>query len=199
MEEALNVTGAISPSRYLHYIFLSDHGLALRAIYLKPKPGAQRRALQRARAPFGRETSESILPSASVTALPWAFSCGTNWDALFQGGGGVIGPELAMDGRCLHFSEVDFRTIIFGEKRLGRIGIGGRRFWLAGLWLRAYYRGHKCRRCNIRLDIEVTRTGKIDWPLLVAVVNKRFLQYRTMLGAVQTGLLSHGWSARFID
>src|SRR6201998_1250056 len=75
-----------------------------------------------------------------VTGIPMEFQFGTNWAAFSRSAGGVIGQTLAMEGVFSFFLESTFLGLmLFGEKRLGRIGHWFSVFlvWL-GLWLSRY-------------------------------------------------------------
>src|ERR1700722_20257773 len=75
-----------------------------------------------------------------VTGIPTEFQFGTNWAAFSRAAGGVIGQPLAMEGVFSFFLESSFLgLLLFGEKRLGRIG-----HWFSSLavfvgsWLSGY-------------------------------------------------------------
>ncbi len=75
-----------------------------------------------------------------VTGIPMEFQFGTNWAAFSRAAGGVIGQPLAMEGVFSFFLESSFLgLLLFGEKRLGRIG-----HWFSSLavfvgsWLSGY-------------------------------------------------------------
>ena len=75
-----------------------------------------------------------------VTGIPMEFQFGTNWAAFSRSSGGVIGQTLAMEGVFSFFLESSFLGLmLFGEKRLGRIGHWFSVFlvWL-GSWLSGY-------------------------------------------------------------
>ena len=58
-----------------------------------------------------------------VTGIPMEFQFGTNWAAFSRSSGGVIGQTLAMEGVFSFFLESSFLGLmLFGEKRLGRMG-----------------------------------------------------------------------------
>src|SRR4029450_6213761 len=76
-----------------------------------------------------------------VTGIPMEFQFGTNWARFSSFAGGVIGQTLAMEGMFAFFLESSFLgLVLFGEKRLGRIG-----HYLAtvmvfvGSWLSGYF------------------------------------------------------------
>ncbi len=75
-----------------------------------------------------------------VTGIPMEFQFGTNWAAFSRSSGGVIGQTLAMEGVFSFFLESSFLGLmLFGEKRLGRLGHWFSVFlvWL-GSWLSGY-------------------------------------------------------------
>ncbi len=58
-----------------------------------------------------------------VTGIPMEFQFGTNWARFSRYAGNVIGHTLAMEGLFAFFLESSFLSLlVFGEKRLGRIG-----------------------------------------------------------------------------
>jgi cytochrome d ubiquinol oxidase subunit I len=76
-----------------------------------------------------------------ITGIPMEFQFGTNWARFSTFAGGVIGQTLAMEGMFAFFLESSFLgLVLFGEKRLGRIG-----HYLAtvmvfvGSWLSGYF------------------------------------------------------------
>lgn len=76
-----------------------------------------------------------------VTGVPMEFQFGTNWAAFSQYAGKVVGHTLAMEGLFAFFLESGFIAIlVFGEKRVGRIGhfIAALALWL-GSWLSGYF------------------------------------------------------------
>jgi cytochrome d ubiquinol oxidase subunit I len=76
-----------------------------------------------------------------VTGIPMEFQFGTNWARFSQYAGNVVGHTLAMEGLFAFFLESSFLSLlVFGEKRLGRIG----HFLAAvalfvGSWLSGYF------------------------------------------------------------
>ena len=75
-----------------------------------------------------------------VTGIPMEFQFGTNWSRFSKAAGGVIGHTLGMEGLYSFFLESSFLgLLVFGEKRLGRIGHWFAAFavWL-GSWLSGY-------------------------------------------------------------
>jgi len=76
-----------------------------------------------------------------VTGIPMEFQFGTNWARFSRYAGNVIGHTLAMEGLFAFFLESSFLSLlVFGEKRLGRVG-----HFLAsvalfvGSWLSGYF------------------------------------------------------------
>ena len=58
-----------------------------------------------------------------VTGIPMEFQFGTNWARFSRYAGNVVGHTLAMEGLFAFFLESTFLSILlFGEKRVGRIG-----------------------------------------------------------------------------
>jgi cytochrome d ubiquinol oxidase subunit I len=58
-----------------------------------------------------------------VTGVPMEFQFGTNWARFSRYAGSVVGHTLAMEGLFAFFLESTFLSLlIFGEKRIGRIG-----------------------------------------------------------------------------
>lgn len=76
-----------------------------------------------------------------VTGLPMEFQFGTNWARFSRYAGGVIGQTLAMEGLFAFFLESSFLgLLVFGERRLGRIGHFLASLALfAGTWLSGYF------------------------------------------------------------
>src|SRR4249920_3512001 len=76
-----------------------------------------------------------------VTGIPMEFQFGTNWARFARYAGPVIGQTLAMEGLFAFFLESSFLSLlIWGEKRLGRVG----HFFAAlalflGSWLSGYF------------------------------------------------------------
>src|SRR6478736_215104 len=127
-----------------------------------------------------------------VTGIPMEFQFGTNWAAFSKSAGGVIGQTLAMEGLFAFFLESSFLgLLVFGEKKLGRIG-----HWLStflvflGSWLSGYFIVATDAWMQHPTGYQLGANGAIElasfWDLLL---NKWALwQYaHTMLGAVQTG------------
>src|SRR3954452_20738677 len=76
-----------------------------------------------------------------VTGIPMEFQFGTNWASFSKYAGGVIGHTLAMEGLFAFFLESTFLgLLIFGERRLGRVGHYAAALALfAGSWLSGYF------------------------------------------------------------
>jgi cytochrome d ubiquinol oxidase subunit I len=76
-----------------------------------------------------------------VTGIPMEFQFGTNWARFSRYAGNVVGHTLAMEGLFAFFLESTFLgLLVFGEKRLSRIGhflAAGALF--AGSWLSGYF------------------------------------------------------------
>ena len=76
-----------------------------------------------------------------VTGIPMEFQFGTNWAGFSRYAGNVVGHTLAMEGLFAFFLESSFLSLlVWGEKRLGRIG----HFLVAvalfiGSWLSGYF------------------------------------------------------------
>jgi cytochrome d ubiquinol oxidase subunit I len=76
-----------------------------------------------------------------VTGIPMEFQFGTNWARFSRYAGNVIGHTLAMEGLFAFFLESSFLSLlVFGEKRLGRIGhfLAATALFL-GSWLSGYF------------------------------------------------------------
>jgi cytochrome bd ubiquinol oxidase subunit I len=76
-----------------------------------------------------------------VTGIPMEFQFGTNWARFSSYAGNVVGHTLAMEGLFAFFLESSFLSLlIYGEKRLGRVGHTLAAFALfAGSWLSGYF------------------------------------------------------------
>jgi cytochrome d ubiquinol oxidase subunit I len=76
-----------------------------------------------------------------VTGIPMEFQFGTNWARFSRYAGSVIGQTLGMEGLFAFFLESSFLSLlIWGEKRLGRLGhFGASAALLAGSWLSGYF------------------------------------------------------------
>ncbi len=76
-----------------------------------------------------------------VTGIPMEFQFGTNWARFSQLTGGVIAQPLAMEGVFSFFLEsACLGLVLFGEKRLGRVGHWWATFMLfLGTWLSGFF------------------------------------------------------------
>ena len=176
-----------------HYIFPQlTMGLALLIVYLKTKALRRNDAHYDRAARFWARIFGVSFAVGVVTGIPMEFQFGTNWAAFSRSAGGVIGQTLAMEGVFSFFLESTFvGLLIFGEKKLGRIG----HWWAAFLvWLGAWLSGYFIVATNAWMQYptghRVDSHGQIElasfWQL---VCNKWvFWEYaHTMVGAVQTG------------
>jgi len=76
-----------------------------------------------------------------VTGIPMEFQFGTNWGRFSRYAGNVVGQTLAMEGLFAFFLESAFLSLlVFGEKRLSRIGhFFAAAALFAGSWLSGYF------------------------------------------------------------
>ena len=76
-----------------------------------------------------------------VTGIPMEFQFGTNWARFSRYAGNVVGHTLAMEGLFAFFLESSFLSLLlFGEKRLGRIGHFAAAVALfVGSWVSGYF------------------------------------------------------------
>jgi cytochrome d ubiquinol oxidase subunit I len=127
-----------------------------------------------------------------VTGIPMEFQFGTNWAGFSRSAGGVIGQTLAMEGVFSFFLESSFLGLmLFGEKRLGRLG-----HWFSVflVWLGSWISGYLIIATDAWMQHPLAYSQAPDgnfslasfWGLLL---NPWALwQYaHNMLGAVQTG------------
>jgi len=176
-----------------HYIFPQlTMGLALLIVYLKTKALRTNDEHYNRATRFWARIFGINFAVGVVTGIPMEFQFGTNWAAFSRAAGGVIGQTLAMEGVFSFFLESTFLgLLLFGEKRLGRIG----HWWAAFLvWLGSWLSGYFIVATNAWMQYptghRVDSNGQIElanfWQL---VWNKWVLwEYaHTMLGAVQTG------------
>jgi cytochrome d ubiquinol oxidase subunit I len=176
-----------------HYIFPQlTMGLALLLVYLKTKALRTNDEHYNRAARFWARIFGINFAVGVVTGVPMEFQFGTNWAMFSRAAGGVIGQTLAMEGVFSFFLESTFLgLLLFGEKKLGRIG----HWWAAFLvWLGAWLSGYFIVATNAWMQYptghRIDSHGQIElanfWSL---VFNKWvFWQYaHTMLGAVQTG------------
>src|SRR3981081_152512 len=125
-----------------HYIFPQlTMGLALLIVVLKSLALFKRDELYSNTARFWARIFAINFAMGVVTGIPMEFQFGTNWAAFSRTAGGVIGQTLAMEGVFSFFLESTFLgLLLFGEKKLGRIG----HWWAAflvfvGAWLSGYF------------------------------------------------------------
>jgi cytochrome bd ubiquinol oxidase subunit I len=176
-----------------HYIFPQlTMGLALLIVYLKTKALRTNDEHYNRATRFWARIFGINFAVGVVTGIPMEFQFGTNWAAFSRAAGGVIGQTLAMEGIFSFFLESTFLgLLLFGEKRLGRIG----HWWAAFLvWLGSWLSGYFIVATNAWMQYptghRIDSHGQIElanfWQL---ILNKWvFWQYaHTMLGAVQTG------------
>jgi cytochrome bd ubiquinol oxidase subunit I len=176
-----------------HYIFPQlTMGLALLIVYLKTK------ALRTSDEHYNRATRFWArifginFAVGVVTGIPMEFQFGTNWAAFSRAAGGVIGQTLAMEGVFSFFLESTFLgLLLFGEKKLGRIG----HWWAAFLvWLGSWLSGYFIVATNAWMQYptghRVDSHGQIELASFWQLVLNRWVMWEyahTMLGAVQTG------------
>src|SRR5690349_17668688 len=176
-----------------HYLFPQlTMGLALLIVVLKSLALFKRDESYNNAARFWARIFAINFVVGVVTGIPMEFQFGTNWAAFSRSAGGVIGQTLAMEGVFAFFLESTFvGLLIFGEKKLGRIGHWWAAFLVwAGAWISGYFivatnawmqypTGHSI---DSHGQIQLTNFWHLVW-------NKWVLwQYaHTMLGAVQTG------------
>jgi cytochrome d ubiquinol oxidase subunit I len=176
-----------------HYIFPQlTMGLALLIVYLKTKALRTNdehydRATRFWARIFGINFAVGV-----VTGIPMEFQFGTNWAAFSRAAGGVIGQTLAMEGVFSFFLESTFvGLLIFGEKKLGRIG----HWWAAFLvWLGSWLSGYFIVATNAWMQYptghRVDSHGQIELASFWQLVWNKWVLWEyahTMLGAVQTG------------
>jgi cytochrome d ubiquinol oxidase subunit I len=194
MEQALGVHRLhFAFTVIFHYIFPQlTMGLALLIVYLKTKALRTHDEHYNRAARFWARIFGINFAVGVVTGIPMEFQFGTNWAAFSRAAGGVIGQTLAMEGVFSFFLESTFLgLLLFGEKRLGRIGHWWAAFfvWL-GSWLSGYFIVATNAWMQYPTGHRVDSHGQIElanfWQL---ILNKWvFWQYaHTMLGAVQTG------------
>jgi cytochrome d ubiquinol oxidase subunit I len=175
-----------------HYIFPQlTMGLALLLVYLKTKALRTNDEHYNRAARFWARILGISFAVGVVTGIPMEFQFGTNWAAFSRAAGGVIGQTLAMEGIFSFFLESTFLgLLLFGEKKLGRIG----HWWAAflvfvGAWLSGYFIVATNAWMQYPTGHRVDSHGQLElanfWQL---ILNKWvFWEYaHTMLGAVQT-------------
>jgi cytochrome bd ubiquinol oxidase subunit I len=194
MEQALGVHRLhFAFTIVFHYIFPQlTMGLALLLVYLKTKALRTNDEHYNRAARFWARIFGINFAVGVVTGIPMEFQFGTNWAMFSRAAGGVIGQTLALEGVFSFFLESTFLgLLLFGEKKLGRIG----HWWAAFLvWLGSWLSGYFIVATNAWMQYptghRIDSHGQIElanfWSL---VFNKWvFWQYaHTMLGAVQTG------------
>ena len=194
MEQALSVHRLhFAFTIVFHYIFPQlTMGLALLLVYLKTKALRTNDEHYNRATRFWARIFGINFAVGVVTGIPMEFQFGTNWAMFSRAAGGVVGQTLAMEGVFSFFLESSFLgLLLFGEKKLGRIG----HWWAAFLvWLGSWLSGYFIIATNAWMQhptgYRIGPHGEIElasfWSL---VLNKWvFWQYlHTMLGAVQTG------------
>jgi cytochrome bd ubiquinol oxidase subunit I len=194
MEQALGVHRLhFAFTIVFHYIFPQlTMGLALLLVYLKTKALRTNDEHYNRAARFWARIFGINFAVGVVTGIPMEFQFGTNWAMFSRAAGGVIGQTLALEGVFSFFLESTFLgLLLFGEKKLGRIG----HWWAAFLvWLGSWLSGYFIVATNAWMQYptghRIDSHGQIElanfWSL---VFNKWvFWQYaHTMLGAMQTG------------
>jgi cytochrome d ubiquinol oxidase subunit I len=175
-----------------HYIFPQlTMGLALLLVYLKTQALRTNDEHYNRATRFWARIFGINFAVGVVTGIPMEFQFGTNWAAFSRAAGGVIGQTLAMEGVFAFFLESAFLgLLLFGEKKLGRIG----HWWAAflvflGSWLSGYFIVATNAWMQYPTGHRVDSHGQLElanfWQL---ILNKWvFWEYaHTMLGAVQT-------------
>jgi cytochrome d ubiquinol oxidase subunit I len=107
-----------------HYLFpVLTMGLALLIVVMKARglrPGGER---WNDAASFWIRLFGINFAVGVVTGLPMEFQFGTNWARFSRYAGNIIGHTLAMESLFAFFLESTFLSLlVFGEKRLGRLG-----------------------------------------------------------------------------
>ena len=107
-----------------HYLFpVLTMGLALLIVVMKARglrPGGER---WNDAARFWIRLFGINFAVGVVTGLPMEFQFGTNWARFSRYAGNIIGHTLAMESLFAFFLESTFLSLlVFGEKRLGRLG-----------------------------------------------------------------------------
>ncbi len=125
-----------------HYLFPQlTMGLALLIVVMKMLALRRRDAGWEAAARFWIRIFGINFAVGVVTGVPMEFQFGTNWAAFSRAAGRVIGHTLGMEGLFAFFLESSFLALlVWGEKRLGRIGHTLAAWALfAGSWLSGYF------------------------------------------------------------
>jgi cytochrome bd ubiquinol oxidase subunit I len=176
-----------------HYIFPQlTMGLALLIVYLKTKALRTNDERHNRATRFWARIFGINFAVGVVTGIPMEFQFGTNWAAFSRAAGGVIGQTLAMEGVFSFFLESTFvGLLIFGEKKLGRMG----HWWAAFLvWLGSWLSGYFIVATNAWMQYptghRVDSHGQIELASFWQLVWNKWVLWEyahTMLGAVQTG------------
>jgi cytochrome d ubiquinol oxidase subunit I len=176
-----------------HYIFPQlTMGLALLILYLKTKALRTNDEHYNRATRFWARIFGINFAVGVVTGIPMEFQFGTNWAAFSRAAGGVIGQTLAMEGVFSFFLESTFLgLLLFGEKKLGRIG----HWWAAFLvWLGSWLSGYFIVATNAWMQYptghRVDSHGQIELASFWQLVLNKWVMWEyahTMLGAVQTG------------
>lgn len=125
-----------------HYLFpVLTMGLALLIVVMKTlglRPGGER---WNDAARFWIRIFGINFAVGVVTGIPMEFQFGTNWARFSRYAGSVIGHTLTMESLFAFFLESSFLSLlIFGEKRLGRLGHYASSIALfAGSWTSGYF------------------------------------------------------------
>ncbi len=175
-----------------HYIFPQlTMGLALLIVYLKTKALRTNDERYNKATRFWARIFGINFAVGVVTGIPMEFQFGTNWAAFSRAAGGVIGQTLAMEGVFSFFLESTFvGLLIFGEKKLGRIG----HWWAAFLvWLGSWLSGYFIVATNAWMQYptghRIDSHGQIELASFWQLVWNKWVLWEyahTMLGAVQT-------------
>jgi cytochrome d ubiquinol oxidase subunit I len=175
-----------------HYIFPQlTMGLALLLVYLKTKALRTNNEHYNVATRFWARIFGISFAVGVVTGIPMEFQFGTNWAAFSRAAGGVIGQTLAMEGVFAFFMESAFLgLLLFGEKKLGRIG----HWWAAflvflGAWLSGYFIVATNAWMQYPTGHRVDAHGQLELASFWQLILNRwvFWEYaHTMLGAVQT-------------
>ena len=176
-----------------HYIFPQlTMGLALLIVYLKTKALRTNDERYNKATRFWARIFGINFAVGVVTGIPMEFQFGTNWAAFSRAAGGVIGQTLAMEGVFSFFLESTFvGLLIFGEKKLGRIGHWWAAFlvWL-GSWLSGYFTVATNAWMQYPTGYRIDSHGQIELASFWQLVWNKWVLWEyahTMLGAVQTG------------
>jgi cytochrome d ubiquinol oxidase subunit I len=125
-----------------HYLFpVLTMGLALLIVVMKAFGLRRGGELWNEAARFWTRIFGINFAVGVVTGIPMEFQFGTNWAGFSRYAGNVIGHTLAMEGLFAFFLESTFLSLlVFGERRLGRIGHFAAAVALfLGSWLSGYF------------------------------------------------------------